>query len=466
MDYKNLLDDLLKRNFETSWFEFKENWFDAVKLGQYISALSNIAKVKGSDYAYFFWGVNDKTHQVVGTTFDYDMEIKNEPLEHFLIRQLNPSLQFKFDTFEYDGKRVVILIIPQAKSIPTSFNDVRYTRIGSSLESLIRYPEKEAEIWYALNHKEEDIQTITSNYQDLTFNSLINYYSTKGITLNPNTYKKNLGLINDEGKYNLLAQLLSDNSHITIRVSIFAGTKKSDPLFSVKEFGFMNLLLSLDKVLDYGDTFNIPQADERNRIVERKEVYLFDQASYREAIINAFVHNDWKEQNAPMFTFYSDRIEIVSNGGLSPKLTINDFYKGTSEPINKRLSEIFLQLHISEKTGRGVPTIVSYYGKNAFEFEENWITVTIPFNRINVVDYQINTNVVNKTGVKVARKLNKSQLKIVELMRNNPNITTTDLISELNLGHTAIQNNLNKLQELGIIERIGAKRGGYWKVID
>ena len=106
------------------------------------------------------------------------------------------------------------------------------------------------------------------------------------------------------------------------------------------------------------------------------------------------------------------------------------------------------------------------YENKVNKIEKNWITVTIPFNRINVVDYQINTNTVNKTGEKVAKKLNKSQLKIVELMRNNPNITTTNLISELKLGHTAIQNNLNKLQELGIIERIGAKRGDYWKVND
>lgn len=82
----------------------------------------------------------------------------------------------------------------------------------------------------------------------------------------------------------------------------------------------MNLLLSLDKVLDYGDTFNIPQADERHRTVTRKEVNIFDVKSYREAIINAFVHNNWREQNTPMFTFYSDRIEILSNGALSREL--------------------------------------------------------------------------------------------------------------------------------------------------
>ena len=48
--------------------------------------------------------------------------------------------------------------------------------------------------------------------------------------------------------------------------------------------------------------------------------------------------------------------------------------------------EIFLQLHISEKSGRGVPKILETYGKGAFEFRENSIVVTIPFNRLELDD--------------------------------------------------------------------------------
>ncbi len=44
------------------------------------------------------------------------------------------------------------------------------------------------------------------------------------------------------------------------------------------------------------------------------------------------------------------------------------FFAGESVPVNKKLSEIFLQLHISEKSGRGVPKILETYGKDAFEF--------------------------------------------------------------------------------------------------
>ena len=151
---------------------------------------------------------------------------------------------------------------------------------------------------------------------------------------------------------------------------------------------------------------------------------------------------------------------------MSPKLTIKDFYKGTSEPVNKKLSEIFLQLHISEKTGRGVPTILSNYGEKAFEFSENRIQVTIPFNRINIVDYHPQIKVGNKSGEKVVNKINKSQLKMIELIRNDPNVTTNILMRKLGLGHTAIQNNLTKLQKLGVITRIGSKKSGYWQVND
>lgn len=62
-------------------------------------------------------------------------------------------------------------------------------------------------------------------------------------------------------------------------------------LYSVREFGNDCLLYTLDELLRYGDFLNIIQADERNRVVERKDVPLFDDKAFREAIINAILHN-------------------------------------------------------------------------------------------------------------------------------------------------------------------------------
>lgn len=82
-------------------------------------------------------------------------------------------------------------------------------------------------------------------------------------------------------------------------------------------------------------------------------------------MINAFAHNTWVTGDSPMFTAYNDRIEITSLGHLPPNQTKEGFFSGVSIPVNQKLSEILLQLHISEKSGRGVPKIIEAYGRAA-----------------------------------------------------------------------------------------------------
>jgi predicted HTH transcriptional regulator len=260
-----------------------------------------------------------------------------------------------------------------------------------------------------------------------------------------------------------MAQLLSDDSHIPLRVSIFEGETKATKLFSVREFGYDCLLYSLDNLLRYGDVLNIIQADEENRLVERKEVPLFDNKAFREAIINAVLHNYWVSGNEPMISVFSNRIEVLSRGTLPPSQTKEGFFLGESVPVNEKLSEIFLQLHISEKSGRGVPKIVETYGREAFTFRENSIVVTIPFNRI----HQVGKKLGNKSteSVSVRKPLNERRKLILSEMRDNPNITKAELQKILRISGTAVDNNIAFLRKNGYIERIGSRRGGYWNVI-
>ena len=120
--YIQIIKDVISREFEEEWFEFKENWFEAHGIGEYISALSNSAAICRKDFAYLIWGINDDNHEIVGTTFDFRKSVKNEPLEHYLARQLTPDTTFYFNEITYEGKRLVVLEIPRAKNIQTSFD--------------------------------------------------------------------------------------------------------------------------------------------------------------------------------------------------------------------------------------------------------------------------------------------------------------------------------------------------------
>ncbi|MBP5640047.1 MAG: putative DNA binding domain-containing protein [Victivallales bacterium] len=421
--YIKTVQSLLEYPREQEWFEFKANWYEPNALGEYVSALANAAAYHGHDFGYFVWGIEDKTHAIVGTDFDQMQEVKHEPLAHYLERQLAPDTAFAFHELELEGKRIVLMEISAAKTVPTAFANVRYFRIGSSKVVLAKYPERESELFQILRNGPPTLSNTEAPRQDLTFDKLIVYYASKGITLNRRTFKRNLGFLMPDGKYNLLAQLLSDNCGINIRFAMFNGKDKASTMYSVRELGNTCLLYSLDKALEIGDVLNIPQADERNRVVERKEVPLFNAEAYREAVVNAFVHNRWTDLNSPMFCAYSDRVEILSHGALPPKQTVKGFFEGVSVPVNPELSTIFLQLHISERTGRGVPKIINAYDKGIFEFGENTISVTIPYNRLEgkaqtphvntLVDTQVDAQVDAQVNAQVDAQVKHNETQVL-----------------------------------------------------
>lgn len=458
--YIDILENLLTFKDEYEWFDFKENWFSKDEIGEYISAISNGAAFCGKEYGYIIWGVNDKTKEIVGTTVNFDRDIDGEPYKHYLARKLQPSIAFETVNFDYKNERIVMLIIPAAKSTKTKYNGIDYIRIGSSKEKLARFPEYEIKLNSILMNGYPTIVNISApDYaQELTFEKLFLYYAAKGIELRKETFEKTLKLKTKDNKYNIMAYILSDQNDIPVRVSVFSGIDKSAPLFSVKEFGNTCIMYSMDKILEYGDAINIIQADERNRISERRDVPLFNYEAFHEAILNAFIHNKWLTLNAPQISIFTNRIEILSHGGLAIDQDESGFYNGSSLPVNEVLASIFLQLRISERSGRGVPKIVSIYGKESIKIEKNRITVTIPFNKINVNSFEI---VSDKVYHKVT---NKTEDSIIAIIRDNPNITVNQLMIKTSLSEPGVKKNLKQLKEKGIIERVGSNKTGYWKI--
>ena len=363
---EDLVRNLVSLPHEYEWLDIKGNWFSKDEIGEYISAISNGAALCGREYGYVVWGVDDASHEIIGTAVNFDKDIDHEPYKHYLARNLKPSVAFEVEEVQVDGKRIVLLSVPAAKSVPTKFSSQAFIRIGSSKEKLSKFPEWEIRL---LNVLSNGIPTIVNaaapDYaQELTFEKLFMYYGAKGIELRKDTFKKSLKLLTVDGRYNIMALLLSDKNDIPIRVSVFSGRSKADTLFSVKEYGNSCILYAMDKILEYGDAINIIQADERGRISERKDIPLFDYEAFHEAILNAFIHNKWLGLNAPMISVFTDRIEIISHGGLALEQDVDGFFNGISIPVNEVLASIFLQLRLSERSGRGVPKIVGAYGRS------------------------------------------------------------------------------------------------------
>lgn len=80
-----LVKELGKLPKEIGWVEFKHNNCEPTMIGEDISALANSATLNDRDYAYMVWGVDDGTHEIIGTKVRLQLEKKGEQeLENWL----------------------------------------------------------------------------------------------------------------------------------------------------------------------------------------------------------------------------------------------------------------------------------------------------------------------------------------------------------------------------------------------
>ena len=79
--------------------------------------------------------------------------------------------------------------------------------------------------------------------------------------------------------------------------------------------------------------------------------------------------------------------------------------------------------------------------------------------------FEENVGVNSKSvGVNVGVKLNKTQTRIVELLKSDPNITIEEMAKYAGVETRTIERNIKTLKEKGIIDRVGADKNGQWIV--
>ena len=71
-----MVKELCKLPGEIGWAEIKHNNYEPNMIGEDISALANTATLNGGDYAYMIWGVDDTTHEIIGTKVRLQMKKK------------------------------------------------------------------------------------------------------------------------------------------------------------------------------------------------------------------------------------------------------------------------------------------------------------------------------------------------------------------------------------------------------
>lgn len=425
------------QSFETETIEYKKS---TSEIKEAIISLSSMLNKNG--YGTLYFGVLDNG-QIVGQQIgDRTLRDISQAIANYIKPQVIPTI-----TLELMDNKNVIKVYVEDHSTPYSAYGKYYIRSYDEDRELT--PEQLKKLML----KAEEVDKITkmeADEQDLSFLKLKSLYLLKELNFNNDSFEKNTGLVLDNGKYNYLGYLLADKNDISIKVVVFKGKDKKE-IIKRNEYGFKCLIVAMDQVLNYVESLNETNVNITSHT--RKEDELFDMASFREAWINACLHTKWEKKNPPAVYIYKDRIEIISTGGLSNDLTLEEFYKGISKPTNIKLQKILSQLGYVEQTGHGVPLIISNYGKQAFEIMDNYLNVTIPF----------------KKELKGGKKdlynlsLNDSERIIYSFVDDNPTYTIRDLVRESDFSDGYVRKILTNLKDKKYIKRVGSNKTGYWK---
>ena len=424
---------------ESETVEFKKS---TAELKEGIISLSAMLNKHGEGILYF--GVKNNG-DAIGQKDLTDNTVRevSRKISEGIKPQIIPTI-----SIEYYGEIKIIKVEVKGNDIPYSAYGKYYSRSFDEDKQL-----SPALLKSLINREGEPdlIVAKASIKQNLTFRKLRNLYINYGIELNENYFEENMGLVNANGKYNVMAELLADENDLSIKVVTFAGKDKS-VMLKRTDYGNKCLLIAVNNVLDYMESINETKVKVGR---ERKEEKYFDYNSFKEAWLNACVHTKWIEEIPPAVYIFDDRIEIVSNGGLPSNLTKEDFFKGISKPVNKRLLTIFRELELIDQTGHGVPLIVKKYGKEAFYVSQNTIVVTIP----------INKELLEKDYLKDEKELSNSEKIVLDLLKNEKTLSAVDLKNNTNFSESYIRKILSSLKEKQYIKRIGANKNGYWEII-
>lgn len=241
-----------------------------------------------------------------------------------------------------------------------------------------------------------------------------------------------------------------------------------------------NLLSLIPKIESFIDDVIIIQRPMPVSTMREKIVKNYPNWAIRELMMNAIMHRDY-ESNAPVkFYQFDDRIEISNAGGLYGKARPENF-PNENDYRNPTIAEAMKVLGYVNRFNRGICRVQEELTENGnpkaiFDFDK--ITVFSVTVQDALYTSEIETIILdnldtlrnkfrNKFGinsVQIRNKLGEVAYSTLIIIADNPHASASFVAKLLNVTSRTIENNIAVLKKENILERLGSRKKGYWKI--
>lgn len=204
---------------------------------------------------------------------------------------------------------------------------------------------------------------------------------------------------------------------------------------------------------------------------KRTDVPHYPMKALREAIANALIHRDYSTNTDGAYIYlriFDDRIEILNPGDLYGNNRLENLgYDNMLEVRNNTIIRLLEDTtDIVENRHTGIATMRDEMKKMNLpepEFENLRGTFKVTFRKEKKETTA--QNITENCTDNFTENCTDNEIKLLGLLKINPNITQVELSNKLNVSRRTISTLLSHLKERGKIERVGSDRKGYWKIL-
>ncbi|ROQ92179.1 ATP-binding protein [Desulfosoma caldarium] len=187
----------------------------------------------------------------------------------------------------------------------------------------------------------------------------------------------------------------------------------------------------------------------------------FDRRAFREGFINALVHCDYASLGAVHVRLDDDGLTMINPGGFVEGVTIQNLSTVPPRSRNPLLADIFKRIGLAERTGRGIDRIYEgmlRYGRPAPDYTQSTASLVVLLLSRADADTAFLKMILSyeqRTGAPMPI----NSLIVLSRLRQEPRLTTTDLVQYTQKSEISTRATLEKLVEAGLVDAQGSSRG-------